>query len=283
MDVVRLAKRLTKQRHVGHGGTLDPDASGVLPLCFGQATRTMEFLINSVKVYRAQLTLGVSTDTYDHQGQVTEERDASGVTLEQVRQALEAFRGAIDQVPPMFSALKQGGRRLYELARAGKVVPRDPRRVQVFRLDILNWDLPYLEMEIECGRGVYIRSLAHDLGQALGCGAYLSQLVRKRTGPFFLEGALSLDQAAETFESGEWVSLLHAPDIVLLHLRAAVVGPEAEARLRNGQTIALRTARFAPVQHEGCRAYSIDGHFVALLRFQGPPNLWRPDMVFESA
>lgn len=283
MDVVRLAKRLTRQRRIGHGGTLDPFASGVLPICFGQATRTMEFLINGMKLYRAQIKLGVSTDTYDNQGKVISTSDTSAITLEGIEQKLDAFRGTIDQIPPMFSALKQDGRRLYDLARAGKVVPRSPRRVHVFRLDILGWDPPYLDVAIECGRGFYVRSFANDFGDALGCGAHLSKLVRERAGPFSLNKALSLEQTEKAFASLDWPLQLYSVDTVFLHLRAAIIGKEMEKRLRQGQSVALRTARFAPIQQEGCRAYSIDGRFVALLRFQQPPNIWQPEMVFGSA
>jgi tRNA pseudouridine55 synthase len=280
MDVVRLVKRLTKQRRVGHGGTLDPFASGVLPICFGQATRTMEFLINGVKLYRAQIRLGVSTDTYDNQGKVTSRGAISTITLESIEQKLNAFRGTIDQVPPMFSALKQNGRRLYDIARAGQVVTRAPRRVHVFRLGILGWDSPYLDVEIECGRGFYVRSFANDFGEAIGCGAHLSKLVRERAGPFSLSKALSLEQAETVFASVEWPFQLYPVDTVFLHLRAAIIGKEMEKRIRQGQSVALRTARFAPVQQEGCRAYNVDGRFVALLRFQQSPNIWQPEMVF---
>ena len=282
MEMVRLAKRLTRQQHVGHGGTLDPEASGVLPIFFGQATRTMEFLINSTKIYRAEITLGITTDTYDHQGQVIAEQDSSGITLDQVRQALEEFRGIIHQVPPKFSALKHEGQRFYDLARAGKEVPRQARRVQVFRLDIVTWNPPQLGLEIECGRGVYIRSLAYDLGQALECGAYLSALTRLCTGPFVLDDALSEEQATQAFQDGSWPSLLYPPDIVLLHLPAAVVSQATEAQVRTGRAIALPTARHAPVQREGCRLYTVDGRFLALLRFHQARNVWQPDKVFAG-
>jgi len=280
MDVVRLAKRLTKQGHVGHGGTLDPQASGVLPVCFGQATRTMDFLINGTKLYRGEVTFGVATDTYDSTGKVLEERDWSGLTLDRVRQALEGFRGMIPQVPPMFSARKHEGQRLYQLARMGREVPRLARRVQVYRLEITSWEPPRLGLEVECGRGVYIRAIAHDLGQVLGCGAHLSSLSRMRNGPFSLEESLSLQEATETFRDGSWLTFLYPSDTALLNLSAAVVSERAEAYIRTGQAIPLPSIGRAAVHEERCRAYTADGRFLALLRFHRARRLWHPETVF---
>ena len=183
MEVVRRVKRLTRQKRVGHAGTLDPQATGVLPICFGQATRIMEYLVDSLKVYKAVIRLGVSTDTYDSQGQITATNDPSHVTYEDIEREMEAFRGVFLQVPPMYSALKRDGERLYNLARAGKEVEREPREVEIYKSAITDWRPPDVEVEIECGRGMYVRSLAHDLGAALGCGAHLKELVRLRTGP----------------------------------------------------------------------------------------------------
>ncbi|MBI2856367.1 MAG: tRNA pseudouridine(55) synthase TruB, partial [Chloroflexi bacterium] len=182
MDVVRLIKRLTRQKRVGHAGTLDPQATGILPICIGQATRVMEYLVNSPKTYHAVVQLGVSTDTYDAQGQITDVRDPSHITLQDVDTALEAFRGVFYQVPPMYSALKREGERLYNLARAGKEVAREPRKVESFRLEVTGWNPPEVELEIECGRGLYVRSLAYDMGVALGCGASLGGLTRLSSG-----------------------------------------------------------------------------------------------------
>ena len=209
MDAVRRVKRLTgMKKRVGHGGTLDPLASGILPICFGQATRLMEHLINETKGYRMDVRLGVSTDTYDAEGRVVEERDPSDITREQVEQALEAFRGTIFQKPPMHSALKRGGKRLYELARQGVEVEREARQVEVYSLDLLDFNLPIITLESECGRGVYMRSLAHDLGEMLGCGAHTAGLVRLRTGGFRIEDAVTLDQFAQAAEEKRWKEMI---------------------------------------------------------------------------
>ena len=201
MEVVRQVKRQCSQRHVGHGGTLDPAATGVLPVCLGQATRLMQFLVDSNKDYLATIHLGITTDTYDAQGRVVEERDPSGVTPESFEAALCSHRGTIQQTPPMYSALKRQGRRLHQLARAGIQVERAPRTVEVMRLELIQWEPPLATLSILCSRGVYIRSLAHDMGQLLGCGAHLAQLRRLRTGPFHVDQAVSIERLREALQS----------------------------------------------------------------------------------
>ena len=282
MDMVRLVKRLTRERKVGHGGTLDPVADGVLPICLGQATRMMDHLIESTKVYLTQVVLGVATDTFDTAGTVVRTEDPSGVTLPAVEKALEAFRGHINQVPPMYSALKKGGTRLYNLARAGVEVPRAPRQVQVLRLELKDWDPPIITLEVECGRGVYIRALAHDLGEALGCGAHLKALTRLRTGPFSLEEAISPAQLEEVASSGSWQQLVNPPDIVVGHLRAAVVGAPMVAYLKQGREVALGPrGRTVALHQEHCRIYTTTGRFLAVAQYDRSRGQWRPDRVFE--
>ena len=175
--MVSLVRRLAGERRVGHAGTLDPEATGVLPICLGQGTRVVEFLNSSRKVYQAEIELGTETTTYDATGEVTRQGDTSHLTLEQIEEALNHFKGEIKQVPPPYSAVKYHGQPLYKLARAGAKVPQKPRKAQIFHLKVLRWEKAYLEMLIECGKGTYIRSLAHDLGQALGCGAHLRKPV----------------------------------------------------------------------------------------------------------
>jgi tRNA pseudouridine55 synthase len=284
MEVVRQVKRLTRERHVGHGGTLDPLATGVLPVCFGQATRLMEYLVESTKVYRAELLLGVTTDTYDATGAVVERRDPSFLSRSMVEEALATFSGTIYQKPPMYSALKRGGERLYNLARAGVTVDLAPRRVQVHRLDLLEFRLPSLVLQVECGRGLYIRALAHELGQALGCGSHLTALERLRSGPFTAQESVNLEGLENAVKSGTWQDLLSPPDILLLHLRAAVVGKEMERQIRNGRLVALgrRGASGPPLLHrEQCRVYSANGRFLAVAHYEAVKRLWQPDKVFD--
>ena len=284
MAMVRLVKRITGQRKVGHGGTLDPMASGVLPILLGQATHMMDYLIEGTKTYRARILLGITTDTLDAMGAVVGRGDPSAVTRAAVEEALEAFRGTIAQVPPMHSALKRGGERLYALARAGVEVPRESRTVQVFRLELLEWEPPSLTVDVECGRGVYIRALADDLGQALGCGGHLTALERQRTGPFSLASSITPEQLTETAETQGWQELLLAPDVVVEHLWAAVVNHHLEAYLRQGRQVALGWRGQTPAQHqELCRVYSLDGRFLALARFDRPLGLWQPTRVFDQS
>jgi tRNA pseudouridine55 synthase len=283
MDIVRAVKRLTRERRVGHGGTLDPLASGVLPICLGRATRLMDYLVEGRKTYRAQVLFGIATDTYDATGQVAEVRDASGITVEALETALGRFQGVIQQVPPMFSALKRGGQRLYDLARAGMEVPREPRKVRVHRLELVRWEPPTVTLEVECGRGLYIRALAHDLGQALGCGAHLTALVRLKAGPFALEEATSLEELAEAARRGDWQELLYPVDFVLLHLWAAVVGTPMEAYIRQGQQVALgHRGQTALLHGERCRVYTLDGRFMAILRLDRALGQWQPEKVLDT-
>ena len=281
MEVVRRVKRLTRQKRVGHAGTLDPQATGVLPICFGQATRIMEYLVDSPKVYKAVIQLGVSTDTYDSQGQVTEENDSSTITLEDVEREMEAFSGAFLQVPPMYSALKRDGERLYNLARAGKEVVREPREVEIYRSEITDWKPPEVEMVVECGRGMYIRSLAHDLGAALGCGAHLKELVRLRTGPFDIGISTTMPEMEEACENGSWESLVFPVDFPLSRLKAAVVQREKEEAVRRGQGVYLGMPLRDISMNDLYRLYSVDGDFIALLRPGRVKGLWSAQKVFN--
>ncbi len=282
MEVVRRVKRLVGQRHVGHGGTLDPQASGLLPVCLGYANRLMQFLVDSTKEYHATIRLGISTDTYDAQGQVVAEQDPSSVTRQAAEAALDTLRGTIHQTPPMYSALKRDGRRLYDLARSGVQVERAPREVEISRLEMVQWAPPQLDLEIECGRGAYIRSLAHDLGQQLGCGAHLVALRRLRTGPFHVDSAVSLERFEELFHEGSWQSVLYAPDYLVLHLKALSVSPVEETKLQSGQPVSLSPQTHYAPHLEQCRAYTADGRLIALVRFNRSVRLWQPFKVFHS-
>ena len=283
MEAVRQVKRLCSQRHVGHGGTLDPEATGVLPVCMGQATRLMQFVVDGEKEYVATVHLGIATDTYDATGQVTAECDFSHVTLESLSDVLNSLRGTIQQTPPMYSALKQQGRRLHELARAGIEVERAPRTVEVSQLDLVEWDSPRVTLSIRCSRGVYIRSLAHDLGQLLGCGAHLAQLRRLRTGPFHVDQTVTLERLKEAVQDGAWASLLYPPDYAVLNRGAVVLRVADERQVLSGQSVALSPRTHYAEHLEMRRAYSTDGRFVALVRFNRTLRTWQPFKVFHLA
>ncbi len=283
MDVVRRIKRASGLKKVGHGGTLDPIATGVIPVCLGRATRMMEYLIDGGKEYRGTVELGVHTDTYDSAGQVLETVDASGVTPEKIDATLSGFRGTIQQVPPMYSALKKEGKRLYDLARAGVEVEREARSVQVEAITLESYEPPLATLFVRCGRGFYMRSLAHDLGAALGVGGNLRSLVRLRSGHFRLEDALGLERVEALFAEGGWEDFVHAPDAALAHLPCMVLGDRLVKIVRQGQPIPVG-ARVPPRRPgERARAYTTGGEFVGLLSFDGATGQWHPEKVFNFA
>ena len=280
MDVVRQVKRLTGHRHVGHGGTLDPAATGVLPVFLGQATRVMEYMIEGDKEYKTTIQLGVETDTYDADGQVTQASDVGDLTLASVEAALQSFRGTIEQIPPMYSALKNNGQRLYKLARQGVEIERQARTVTVKRLEVIEWATPLLTVSLVCSRGFYVRSLAHDLGQSLETGGHIAMLRRIRTGAFHVDNAMPSDQLP-VFNGSNWQHLLLPPDYALPHLNTATLSLEEEKQIKNGQP-----ARLSPDTHyaqhmETRRAYNSEGVLVALLRFHRTARLWKPHKVFD--
>ena len=240
MDAVRRIKRLSGlRRKVGHAGTMDPLARGLLPICVGQGTRLMDHIISGSKQYRMDIRLGAVTNTYDAEGEVVETGDASHITRESLERALEPFVGVIQQIPPMYSAIKVQGQRLYKLARAGKEIEREARTVEIHQIQILALAPPLLTLLVDCGRGVYMRSLAHDLGQVLGCGGYVTDLQRLRCGGFETEDSVTFEELELAAQSGPngWMMHLQPVDAVLLKLRTLAVGPSAKQYLLNGQSV----------------------------------------------
>ena len=283
MEALRQVKRITGVRQkVGHGGTMDPLARGVLPVCFGQATRLMEYVVGGGKRYAMDITLGVSTATYDAEGEITAERSPQGVTRAAVAAALEQFTGNIQQTPPMYSAVKVDGQRLYKLARAGLEVERAAREVEIHRIEIREFAPPKLTLEVDCGRGVYMRSLAHDLGEALGCGGHVADLVRLRCSGFDAADGITPEQLAEAAQSETgWQPRLHPVDWALRELKSITVGRYAEQFLRNGQPVSLNVPAVDAGYLEQFRAYNAAGQFLALVRYDRPANSWRPVKVFQ--
>ena len=279
-SIVSMVRRLIKERRVGHAGTLDPLASGVLPVCFGQGTRVVEFLLEASKVYRAQIELGVATDTYDTTGKIIKQGDPSAINREQIELALDSFRGLIQQTPPMYSALKHQGQRLYRLARAGITISRASRPARIYRLELLDFEPPLVTLKIECGRGTYIRSLAHDLGQLLGCGAHLKELVRLSYGPFDIKDSITPAQVEDAFRNNDWQHLVYPIDIVLNNWSAVVVGDEQERVIRNGGCVVVDNSPVGADNERRCRAYSQNGCFLAVLYFNPESGQWQPQKVF---
>jgi len=195
-DVVARVRRITRVQKVGHAGTLDPAATGVLVVLVGKATRLAQFFLDLEKRYRGRVVLGVTTDTQDSEGKVESTADVSGITQPQIEEAFAAFEGRTEQIPPMVSALKRDGTPLYVLARRGEVVERAPRPITISELKILSVEMPEVEFEMTCSRGTYVRTVAADIGERLGCGAHLGQLVRSAVGPFHVDDATVLSELA---------------------------------------------------------------------------------------
>ena len=283
MDALRQVKRITGQRKkVGHGGTMDPLARGVLPVCFGQATRLMDHVVGGRKIYLMEITFGVTTATYDGEGEVVKTGDTGGLTRELIEDALEPFLGVIQQAPPMYSAIKVGGQRLYKLARAGIQIEVASRPVEIHDIRIVECDLPSLTLEVECGKGAYMRSLAHDLGEALGCGGHVAALERLSCGAFKAETSVTPEQLEPTDDEQDgWQKHLLPIDWVLQNLKSVTVGQQAEQYLRHGQSVNLGQAPQNAGYLEEFRAYTSDGQFLALVRFDRSDNSWRPTKVFE--
>ncbi len=274
-DVVDRVRMVAGQRRVGHAGTLDPMATGVLLICLGRATRLAEYLMASPKTYRARVRLGITTDTGDAGGTALEEQPVE-VGREAVEQALERFRGPILQVPPMYSALRSGGKRLYELAREGKVVERRPRPVEVYRIELVEWAPPELVLELDCSPGTYVRALARDLGEALGCGGHLSGLVRLASGDFRLEEAVRLEELTRE----RLPSLLLPLDTALRRWPALYLDEAAAQTVRSGRPVAAWLLEPEGDVSSLARAYGPDGAFLAVMEYRPDQEVWHPRKVF---
>jgi len=258
-DVVNNVRRIVGERRVGHAGTLDPAATGVLPVAVGLATRTVEYLSASSKGYRAEITFGIETDSSDGDGRLISARGASDLAEEAVRQVLDGFVGGSMQRPPMHSAIKVRGKKLYELARQGETVDVEARAVSFRRLDVVSWESPVLTVDIDCSKGTYIRSLARDLGASTGTGAYLSHLVRTRSGPFTLENAVTLGELPDLIASFGWSSLAFHPDWALLDRESAILPSALVDRWRNGLEVDVPGCAPGPV-----RVYSDSGAWLGI-------------------
>ena len=257
-DVTAKLRGVFQTRRIGHGGTLDPMATGVLPVFVGRATRGVEFFEHAEKTYETVLRLGITTDTEDITGTVLTEQDAF-VTGEMVEAALPKFRGEIMQVPPMYSALKVNGQKLYELARKGKEVERQPRPITIHELTLLGMDAEGIRLRVHCSKGTYIRTLCKDIGEALGCGGCMASLRRVQAGEYTIEEAVSLD-ALVSAEHPE--DFLRPVDSMFRNYAAVTLTPNQEKRCRNGNSFSVRLA-------DGTyRAYSQNGEFLMLAQVE---------------
>ena len=272
--VVDAVRRGTGVSKVGHAGTLDPRASGVLVLCLGPATRLSEYLSRSTKGYEARVQFGKSTETYDAEGAAIKDTGKSP-PLEEIVRALPAFRGEILQVPPPYSAVKVKGKKAYELAREGEPVELEPRPVTIFKLEPLEYLPPDLILWVECSAGTYIRSLAHDLGETLSCGAHLAQLRRVKAGPYTLNEAVPLTKLQRAMADGSWSTYLRPAADALPDLPIVNLAPEELELVRNGLGIAPRNAYVGLA-----RALAPNGELAAILEARDGSQQWHPRKVF---
>ena len=271
-DVVQRVRRWAGQRRVGHLGTLDPLATGVLPLALGEASKLSRLLTLGRKTYRGRIRLGIETDTYDREGRVVSEHSGPWPEREKVDSALGAFRGEIQQVPPPYSAIKTGGEAAYRLARKGIPVELEPRAVSVYKLELLDYSPPFLELVVECSAGTYLRSIAHDLGVFLGIGAHLWELCRTRSGPFEIERATRLEDLPELGEQ----PLIPMVEATGLPTCAVEIG--VARRVAQGVQLSRREVPDAP--RDGLFQLVREGAMVALLEAAGGLPLFRTVRVF---
>ena len=275
-DVVQAVRKGTNIRRAGHTGTLDPRASGVLVVLIGPAVRLSEYVSASDKRYQAIIQLGSSTDTYDADGRVMQTSPVD-IAEQQFEEALDTFVGEIEQVPPPYSAIKVKGRKAYEMAREGEEVDLAPRKIQVYSLELLEWAPPEAVIDVYCSSGTYVRSLAHDLGQKLGCGAHLVGLRRTKSGRFTLRDAVPLRKLRDAFDAGNWYQYLIPAAEALSDWPAVELDQEAMDIIRHGHRI-----RADEGSKGMARGISEQGELVALLEFDEETKEWQPRKVFFS-
>ena len=269
-DVVAKLRGIVKQKKIGHTGTLDPDAEGVLPVCFGKATKLCDLLTDKDKTYQAVLLLGQVTDTQDTSGQVLEKHSTEDLTNEKVENVIRSFEGEYDQIPPMYSALKVNGKKLYELAREGKEVERKARRITIHEIRILEINLPEVKLEVTCSKGTYIRTLCHDIGQKLGCGGCMKELLRTRVERFGLEDSIRLGEIAQLQKEG---------------IAQVVLPPKTAAAVRNGNSfrkrdISQETALKEYENDERVRVYDESHQFIAIYCYCRKDDLFKIVKMF---
>ncbi|MCI8723292.1 MAG: tRNA pseudouridine(55) synthase TruB [Ruminococcus sp.] len=303
-DVVAKLRGIVRQKRIGHTGTLDPDAEGVLPVCLGKATSLCGMLTDQSKIYETVLLLGKVTDTQDLTGRVLEERETQGLTEEEVRSCIAGFAGDYEQLPPMYSALKVNGKKLYELARQGIEVERKKRKVRIHEISIQEISLPRVRMKVHCSKGTYIRTLCHDIGRKLGCGGCMESLLRIRAGCFELRDSVRLGDVEAACAAGNLDKILRPADWVFEHLRAVEILEPYRNLAYNGNPFSLRQmeeiqkageqkpeedqasrmesgdgkSRFS--EGEQVRVYDAKGRFIGIYRYHGGRQEFRVEKMF---
>lgn len=274
-DVVAKLRGILKQKKIGHTGTLDPDAEGVLPVCLGKGTKLCSLLTDKHKTYEAVLHLGVKTDTQDQSGTVLEEKPVS-CTPEEVQTCIQSFLGEQMQVPPMYSALKVQGKKLYELAREGIEIERKPRPVTFYDIQVQEISLPYITFSVTCSKGTYIRTLCHDIGEKLGCGGCMEKLLRTRVDQFVLSDSLKLSEIEKLVKEGKILEHIVTVEEMFSHLPVYEAEPELDKLLENGNPVPNRKQQI----FQKVRMYTSTHVFVGIYEYRGEKRQYKPERIF---
>ena len=268
-DVVAILRKIAGQKKIGHTGTLDPDATGVLPVCLGRATKVCDLLTDHDKTYETVLLLGKTTDTQDISGEILKEHPTDHLNEAEVIKVIENFKGTYDQIPPMYSALKVNGKKLYELAREGKTVERKSRKVTIYQIHIKKIQLPRVRMEVTCSKGTYIRTLCHDIGNLLGTGGCMEELTRTKVGRFELKDSLKLEELRDLAQNGRLEDALIPLDQMFSELQSVVPAEKYISKAYNGNDFfknqLSEDGKFC--SGEKVRVYDAQGHFIGVYRY----------------
>ena len=277
-DVVAKLRGIAGQKKIGHTGTLDPDAEGVLPVCLGRATKVCDLLTDKDKVYEAVMLLGKTTDTQDTSGEVLNESDTALLSEDEVEKAIKSFEGEYDQLPPMYSALKVNGKKLYELAREGKVVERKTRKVNIFSIDIKKVELPRVTMEVHCSKGTYIRTLCNDIGEKLGVGGCMEKLLRTKVSRFKLEESYKLNEIQKLKDEGKLETIVLPVDEVFSSCPKVTLNEEQVKLAYNGNSIPYKI--LSQENGDKLRVYDKRGNFIGLYRKEDKKRSYKLEKMF---
>ena len=277
-DVVAKLRGIAGQRKIGHTGTLDPDATGVLPVCLGRATKVCDLLTDKDKIYKAVMLLGRVTDTQDTSGEILKEADTIKLTKDAVVEAILSFEGEYDQLPPMYSALKVNGKKLYELAREGKVVERKTRRVNIFSINIKSIDLPRVTMEVHCSKGTYIRTLCNDIGEKLGVGGCMEELIRTKVSRFELKDAIKLEELQKLKDEGKLDTIVLPVDEIFEDYNKVVLNDIQVKLAYNGNPIPFKV--LSSDTGDNIRTYDENGNFIGLYKADEKKRMFRLEKMF---